>query len=158
KSTFTTNVLTSKVAVTVVSASTVTSHAPVPVQAPDQPAKSELASATATNDTVVPVATTRVSLAFRVSVPPMVTLPPPAPSMLIVSVLVSTSAVTSAGASALASAVSVQVSPAAVQPVQPVNDEPASAVATSVTVAFCCTLTVPVAESVSPSSTTSTLP
>jgi hypothetical protein len=43
-----------KVAVTDRAASMVTLHAPVPVQAPDQPAKVDVASGTAVNATTVP--------------------------------------------------------------------------------------------------------
>jgi hypothetical protein len=77
------SIVVSKVAVTLVAWFTLTMHEPVPVQAPDQPAKVEPVAAAAVRVTLVPE--TRLALQVLPQLMPageLVTVPLPAPALL----------------------------------------------------------------------------
>jgi len=125
------------VAVTDAAALIVTVHAPVPEQAPLQPANVDPASGVAVSETEVPVLKLAVQVPGQVMpVGLLVTVPVPAPAVITVSGTLP-GEVRSNVAMMLAPVVrsTVQVAPEAlVQPVQPVNVDPAAGFAVSVIV------------------------
>ena len=75
-----------KVAVTLLTASIVTLHAPVPVHAPDQPAKVDAASGVALRLTLLPCAKLALHVAPQLMPPGLLVIPPvPAPAFVTVS-------------------------------------------------------------------------
>src|SRR5437667_9729918 len=123
-----------KVAVTVVAAESVTTHAPVPEQPPPlQPLKVEPAAGVAVSVTAVPLAKLAVHVAPQV-IPAgeLVTVPLPVPAVLTVSGEVGRAKVAVTVVAALRVTVHVPV-PEQPPPLQPLKVEPAAGVAVSVT-------------------------
>jgi len=124
------------VAVTAVAAVTVTTHAPIPVQAPPQPAKTEPSAALCVNVTCVPLA----KLAEQVSgqiIPAgaLVTVPVPFPASVTVNVKLLTLAVKFAVTAVAAPIVNVHVPVPSQGPApQPVNVDPVAGAAVNVTI------------------------
>ena len=121
-----------KVAVTLFAASRVSEQVPVPVQAPDQPEKTDPAAADALSTTVLPLSKAAVQVVPQ-SMPAgvLVTAPLPAPARVTVTVVCGTKV---AVAVLAASTVTPQVDVVPVQaPLQPVKREPGDAVAVRVT-------------------------
>jgi hypothetical protein len=124
-----------KVAVTFLAASIVTEHAPVPVQAPVQPAKLEPVAADAVKFTTAPCKKLRLHVAPQ-SMPAGVleTVPEPEPILATVSKYFGIR-LNFAVMFFAASIVRVQVKPVQ-SPAQPTKLEPATGVAVKVTLAF----------------------
>src|SRR5512132_1479921 len=122
----------SKVAVTARSWSIVTTQGPVPVQSPPQPVKVEPASGVAVSVTAVPDGNEAEHVAPQsIPVGELVTVPEPDPAFVTVSVGGPTSKV---AVTARSWSIVTTQGPVPVQsPPQPVNVEPASGVAVSVT-------------------------
>jgi hypothetical protein len=125
-----------KLAVTVWAALIVTVHVPVPVQPPPlQPLNVEPAAGVAVKVTAVPLANPAEQVVPQeMPVGALVTVPPPAPALLTVSVKLCWANVAVTAWAALIVTVHVPV-PVQPPPLQPVNVEPAAGVAVKVTAA-----------------------
>lgn len=114
---------------TEVAAFIVTTHGPVPVQAPDHPVNSELAEGVGVSVTIVPMVKSAVQVLPQL-MPVAVTVPVPVPDLVTVRRLAANVAVTVFAASIVVTQVPVPEQP---PPDQPANVEVGPGVAVSVT-------------------------